>query len=168
MSNAGWLSNTSEQIAGAIGRGVARYLLGLPHLPSPLARPTSGSVEDVPVSENDIKRIAGTYIVKRSGGPGSVGSRPETQQLYKRTMRIYYDNGKMVLQRFGQLPVPILKQSDGTFRYRGAQEPVISFTTDGNITTIFSKSPSGVSDSGPMAGKADVKTFRNLAFGNLK
>lgn len=85
------LSNTSDQVATAIGRSVSRWLLNL----SPVItnEPVRKEVENVVVTETEAKKLAGTYVLSRS----STGqTSPATNALYKLTVRIYYDNGKMV------------------------------------------------------------------------
>jgi CubicO group peptidase (beta-lactamase class C family) len=154
------LCNTSEQAANTIGRDIARYMLGLPPLP---ARPDiKRTVENIAILDSDVEKISGTYQVKRTNSIANA----VTGNLYLRTLRIYYDNGQMMLQRFGEMPVPILKQTDGTYRFR-LPEPVISFSVEGNKKTITFKSPN-VTDHGERIGPADAKTFRHAAFLNLK
>jgi hypothetical protein len=154
------LCNTSEQAANVIGRDIARYMLGLPPLP---AKPeTRKTVENIAILDSDIEKISGTYQVKRTNSIANAA----TGNLYLRTLRVYYDNGQMLLQRFGEMPIPLAKQTDGTYRFRSA-EPVISFSGEGDKKTITFKS-ANVTDHGERIGPPDAKTFRQAAFLNLK
>ena len=156
------LSNTSDQVAGAIGRALSRWLLDLP--PIVTNSPVRREIENVMITEMEAKKLAGTYILSRSSNEQSS---PRTSAIYKRTVRIYYDNGKMVLQRFGELPIQLYKQSDGSFRFNMAAVPVITFTMNGGKQVLSFKSAS-LTDAGPKVGEADAKTFRTFSFQNLK
>lgn len=156
------LSNTSNQVATAIGRAVSRWLLNL----SPVItnEPVRKEVENLAVTKTEAKKPAGTYALSRS----STGqTSPATNALYKRTVRIYYDNGKLVLQRFGELPVPLYKQSDGSFRFNNAPLPVITISMDGEKQVLTFKSPA-ITDAGVRVGDADANTFRRISFQNLR
>src|ERR1035437_3967604 len=58
------LTNTEGQNAYAITRALARAVLGLPQLPAPAAAAAEKSLEDKPVSAEERKQLAGTYVLK--------------------------------------------------------------------------------------------------------
>lgn len=154
------LSNSSEQTASAIGKDITRHLHGLSPLPA--RGEDRKPVDDIAIHDSDIQKVTGTYLVKRLHSPNSWA----TNSMYFRTTRIFHENGKMLLQRFGELPVQIYKQADGTYRFR-SPEPVITIITEGDKKTITFKSPS-ITDQGNRIGDADAKTFRQSAFLNLR
>ncbi len=67
---------------------------------------------DLPVAKEEKMNLAGTYVVKRK----IIGSSTSlTYNLHTRTLRVFTESDQLMMQRFGELPEPILKQADGTF-----------------------------------------------------
>ena len=78
------------------------------------------------------------------------------------------ENGILVVQVFGDLPVRLKKQANGSFIPEGQGSPY-TFAIDGNemrLTITATGYPSSV-NTGLKAGYADARTFRTIAFCNL-
>ncbi|MGI8581079.1 MAG: hypothetical protein ACR2KX_02735 [Chitinophagaceae bacterium] len=156
------LSNTSGQMASAIGRRIARNMLGLTQVS---ARETSKKlIADLPVLTTEILRMTGTYVVQRKPTENSA---PSKFNLFKRTLRAFVENDRLMIQRFGELPLPLLKQNDENFMVKYALSTLYSFKTENGDIVINITNPGTVS-TGKRIGNADVKTFRNAAFENMK
>ena len=155
------LSNTSNMAAREIGRRVAAYLLEQPVPQFTKRKPTA--LANNTVTQEMINQITGTYVVSRTRKDATTTS----HTLYKRTLRIFVQNGKLMIQRFGELPTPLLLQQDGTFREKNNASPITFKTMD--TTTITFGSTEGIGyDTGSKIGKADATTFRAKAFENMK
>jgi hypothetical protein len=109
--------------------------------------------------------MAGTYIVKRTNIDSSS---PLTFNMWKRTIRVFTELEQLMMQRFGELPEPLLKQADGAFAIRSSPQLIISFKNENNNAVLSITSPGSYIESGARIGNADVKTFHNAAFENLK
>jgi CubicO group peptidase (beta-lactamase class C family) len=155
------LSNTDNQAASRIGTEIARNLFGLP--PIPVRENSKKILIDLPATNDEKLKVKGTYIVKRS----IVGNSPATVNLYKRTVRIFIENEQLMFQRFGEMPEPLLKQADGNFSIQSSPFMVVSFK-DENKNVILTMAYPGSTDTGLRIGNADVKTFHQAAFENLK
>ncbi len=83
-------------------------------------------------------------------------------------MRVFTEMDQLMLQRFGELPEPLLKQAAGTFAIRSSPRRIISFKNENNNIVLSITSPGSFIESGARIGNADVKTFHGAAFENLK
>ncbi len=156
-------TNTGGFGARFIGRQIARKMLGLP--PLPVSEQAKKIISDLPITKQEQLNMAGTYIVKRTV---TNSSSPLTYNMGKRTIRVFTEIDQLMLQQFGELPEPLLKQADGTFEVKnGRQRKIISFKNENNNIVISIVQPSYI-DSGAKIGNADVKTFHGAAFENLK
>ncbi len=109
--------------------------------------------------------MSGTYVVKRTI---TDSSSPLTYNMSKRTMRVFTEIDQLMLQQFGELPEPLLKQTDGNFAIRSSPQLIISFKNESNNAVLSITSPGSYIESGARIGNADVKTFHGAAFENLK
>jgi len=155
------LSNSSNQAAREIGRRVANYLLEQ-HVPGFTTRKPFG-FSNKPVNPEEFKDITGTYLIRRTRKDATAAS----HNLYTRTIRIFIQNGNLMIQRFGELPNPLLLQPDGTFREKN-NTSTITFNTLGTSTITFNFSDGLGYDFGSKVGNADARTFRAKAFENMK
>jgi CubicO group peptidase (beta-lactamase class C family) len=157
------LTNTNGPTARFMGRQIARKMLGLP--PPPGSELPKKIITDLPLTKQEQLNLAGTYIVKRTV---TNSSSPLTYNMEKRTMRVFTEIDQLMLQQFGELPEPLLKQADGTFEVKtGWQRMIISFKNENNNIVMSIVQPNYI-DSGARIGNADVKTFHGAAFENLK
>ena len=65
------LTNTEDQNAYAITRALGRAILGLPALPAP-KREAEPTLADKPVSADERKQLAGTFVLKLGQVGGAI------------------------------------------------------------------------------------------------
>jgi D-alanyl-D-alanine carboxypeptidase len=149
------LTNTEDQNAYAITRALGRAILGLPPLPAPKheAEPT---LADKPISADERKQLAGTFVLKL----GQVGaSLHDSFAQYRRTYRVFDENGRLMIQPLGEGPERLLKQDDGSFAMRSSPGAHISFVVqNGHATSMKMDSP-GFPLVGERVGDGDPATF---------
>jgi hypothetical protein len=153
------LTNTEGQNAYAITRALARAVLGLPQLPvPPAAAAEERMLEDKPISEDERKQLAGTYVLKLERlTPGL----HDSFEQYRRTFRVFDENGRLMIQALGEGPERLLKQQDGSFAARSQPWSRVSFVGQGRIAASMKMDPSdfGVPLSGERVGAGDPQTF---------
>jgi CubicO group peptidase (beta-lactamase class C family) len=149
------LTNTEDQNAYAITRALGRAILGLPPLPAPkpAAEPT---LADKSISADERKQLGGTFVLKL----GQVGANlHDSFAQYRRTYRVFDENGRLMIQPLGEGPEPLLKQDDGSFATRSSPAAHISFAVqNGHATTMKVDSP-GFPLVGDRVGDGDPGTF---------
>jgi D-alanyl-D-alanine carboxypeptidase len=154
------LTNTEDQNAYAITRAVARAALGLPQLPASPAAPGTSPLADLPVDTPERQRLSGTFLLKLDRlTPGLHDSFAQ----YRRTYRVFDENGRLMIEPLGEAPRRLFKQADGSFAMQSAPTDRISFTvTDGRVTSMHMDSHTyGVPLSGDRVGDGDPRTFHN-------
>jgi CubicO group peptidase (beta-lactamase class C family) len=151
------LTNTEGQNAYAITRALARTILGLPQLPVTPAVPAR-TLADKPVSAAELTQLAGTYVLRLEAvGPGLHDSFAQ----YRRTYRVFDEDGRLMIQALGEGPQQLLKQDDGTFAFRSKPQSHVSFTMRGGSAASLKMDPSdfGAPLSGDRIGTGDPETF---------
>jgi D-alanyl-D-alanine carboxypeptidase len=151
------LTNTEGQNAYAITRALARAVLGLPQLPAPPS-PAERPMEDRPVSAEERKQLAGTFVLKLDRlTPGLHDSFAQ----YRRTFRVFDEDGRLMIQSLGEGPERLLKQDDGSFAMRTRPSSRISFAVKNGTATSLKIDPSdfGAPLSGERVGTGDPQTF---------
>jgi CubicO group peptidase (beta-lactamase class C family) len=154
------LTNTEDQNAYAITRAIARAALGLPELAAPPAAPAEMPLADLPVDTTERRRLSGTFVLKLDRlTPGLHDSFAQ----YRRTYRVFDENGRLMIEPLGESPRRLFKQSDGSFATRLAPNDRIAFmVTDGRVTSMHMDSHTyGVPLSGDRVGDGDPRTFHN-------
>jgi D-alanyl-D-alanine carboxypeptidase len=149
------LTNTEDQNAYAITRALARAILGLPALPDPkpAAEPT---LADKPVSDAERKQLAGTFVLKLDRMSANLH---DSFAQYRRTYRVFDENGRLMIQPLGEGPERLLKQDDGSFGMRSSAASHISFVMQqDHAATIKIDSP-GFPLAGERVGDGDPGTF---------
>jgi len=151
------LTNTEGQNAYAIGRALARAALNLPELPKPpAARP------DVPLAGNPVlaaesKQLTGTYLLTVDKVPANLH---DSYAQYRRTYRVFDENGRLMIEPLGQGAERLLKLSDSTFAMRSSPRTRISFVLrDGRARGMKMDSPGGLELAGERVGDGDPHTF---------
>ncbi len=140
------LTNTENQNAYAIARALSRAVLKLPELPAAPAAPAPRILADEPVSAAQRAQISGSFTVKYDNiSPDMHGSFLQ----YRRTYKIYDENGRMMIEAIGQGAERLLKQPDGTFATKSSPRTVISFTIENNRAARMTMSGTGRSLAGP-------------------
>jgi CubicO group peptidase (beta-lactamase class C family) len=151
------LTNTEGQNAYAITRALARAVLGLP--PLPVTAPAAEKIlQDKPVSAEERKQFAGTYVLKL--GRLTPGLHDSFAQ-YRRTFRVFDEDGRLMVQALGEGPERLLKQEDGNFAMRSKPRSRISFEVEHGTAASMKMDPSdfGVVLSGERVGAGDPQTF---------
>jgi hypothetical protein len=151
------LTNTEDQNAYAISRALARAVLGLPELPATPA-PVRKALADLVISSDERKQLAGTFVLKLEKlTPGLHDSFAQ----YRRTYRVFDENGRLMIQPLGEGPERLLKQADDTFAMRTSPGNRISFVIQNGraISMKMDSQDFGVPLSGGRIGDADPKTF---------
>ncbi|HEY6391438.1 MAG TPA: serine hydrolase domain-containing protein [Bryobacteraceae bacterium] len=152
------LTNTEGQNAYAIARALARAVLGLPELPASADSIAERSLSDKSVSAAERKQLAGTFSLKFDKVPATLH---DSFRQYRRTYRIFDENGRLMIQALGEGPERLLKQEDGSFARRSSPGNRISFVIqDDRAVGMRINSPSGVRElSGDRIGDGDPHTF---------
>src|SRR5579859_3296981 len=149
------LTNTEDQNAYAITRALGRAILGLPPLPDPkpAAEP---ALADKPVSADERKQLAGTFVLKLD----KVGANlHDSFAQYRRTYRVFDEDGRLMIQPLGEGPERLLKQDDGSFALHSAPAAHVSFVMqNGHAATMKIDSP-GFPLVGERVGDGDPATF---------
>lgn len=149
------LTNTEDQNAYAITRALGRAILGLPELPAPKqeAEPT---LADKPISADERKQLTGTFVLKLA----QVGANlHDSFAQYRRTYRVFDENGRLMIQPLGEAPERLLKQGDNSFAMRSAPQTHISFAMQDMHTSILKLDSPGFPLAGARVGDGDPATF---------
>ncbi|PYP88510.1 MAG: hypothetical protein DMG65_15020 [Candidatus Angelobacter sp. Gp1-AA117] len=149
------LTNTEGQNAYAITRALARAILGLPSLPSP-ARSAEKSLADKPIPEEERKRLAGTYVLKLDRISANLH---DSFAQYRRTYRVFDENGRFMIQPLGEGPERLLKQEDGSFAIRSSPGANISFVLQNEHAITMKMESPGFPLAGERVGDAAPETF---------
>jgi D-alanyl-D-alanine carboxypeptidase len=149
------LTNTEGQNAYAISRALARAILGLSALPSP-APATEQKLADKPVSDGELKRLAGTFVLKLSQVSGNLH---DSFAQYRRTYRVFDENGRLMIQPLGEGAERLLKQEDGRFAFRSSPHARVSFVMQNDRATAMKMDSPDFPLAGDRVGGADPATF---------
>jgi CubicO group peptidase (beta-lactamase class C family) len=149
------LTNTEGQNAYAITRALARAILGLPALPAPTPAPEQ-KLADQPVSHAEVARLTGTFVLKL----GQVSENlHDSFAQYRRTYRVFDENGRLMIQPLGEGPERLLKQEDGKFAFRSSPNAQVSFVMRNDRATALKMDSPGFPLAGDRVGDADPATF---------
>jgi D-alanyl-D-alanine carboxypeptidase len=118
------LTNTEGQNAYAIARALSRAVLSLPDLPTPPDPKPLPALADKPVPSAEIEHWTGTFLLNAGKVPANLH---DSYAQYRRTYRVFNENGRLMIQPLGMAPERLLKQDDGTFAMRSAPRTRISF-----------------------------------------
>lgn len=152
------LTNTEGQNAYAITRALARTALGLPQLPVPPAA-AQNILDDKPISAAERKQLAGTYVLKLERLTTELH---DSFAQYRRTFRVFDENGRLMIQALGEGPERLFKQSDGNFAMRSKPNSRVSFALkDGAASMSINPSGFGAPLSGGRVGAGDPQTFHH-------
>jgi D-alanyl-D-alanine carboxypeptidase len=149
------LTNTEDQNAYAITRALGRAILGLPPLPEP--KPAAeATLADRPVSADERKQLAGTFVLKLD----QVGANlHDSFAQYRRTYRVFDEDGRLMIQPLGEAPERLLKQDDGSFAMRSSPAAHISFAMKDMHTSLMKIDAPGFPLVGERVGDGDPVTF---------
>jgi D-alanyl-D-alanine carboxypeptidase len=151
------LTNTESQNAYAIGRALARAVLGLAPLPAPRAQAAPRSLADAALAPAEREQVQGTYVVKFDKLPPELhGSFTQ----YRRTYRVFDENGRLMIEPLGQGAERLLKQADGSFAMRSAPGTRIAFVMESGRVARLTIDGAGRPLAGDRIGAADPHTFQ--------
>ena len=151
------LTNTEGQNAYAISRALARSILGLPELPKPRESGPAPALSDKSVSTSEIQRLSGTFLLTAGAVPSNLH---DSYAQYRRTYRVFNENGRLMIQALGQGAERLLKQDDGSFAMRSAARTKISFAIENeHALSMKMDSQGGLPLAGNRVGDGDPQTF---------
>jgi hypothetical protein len=148
------LTNTEGQNAYSMTRALARAILGLPALPS-VVPTVEQKLTDLPVPAAEIAHLAGTYVLKLGQVSGNLH---DSFAQYRRTYRVFDENGRLMIQPLGEGAERLLKQDDGKFAYRSSVAQV-SFVMQKDRATGMKMDSPGFPLVGDRVGNGDPATF---------
>lgn len=149
------LTNTEGQNAYAITRALARAVLGLPPLPAPA--PVSDRVlADKPISDSERKQLAGTYVLKLDHVSANLH---DSFAQYRRTYRVFDENGRLMIQPLGEGPERLFKQEDGSFAFHSSPATHVSFVLQNDHALSMKLDSPGFPLAGDRVGAGDPDTF---------
>jgi D-alanyl-D-alanine carboxypeptidase len=151
------LTNTENQNAYAIARALARVALSLPELPKPAAAPLDSPLAGDVISSSESKQLTGTFVLVATKVPANLH---DSFAQYRRTYRVFDENGRLMIQSLGQGAERLLKQPDGAFSMGTAPKTRISFVLrDGHAITMTMDSAGSLGLAGERVGDGDPRTF---------
>jgi D-alanyl-D-alanine carboxypeptidase len=150
------LTNTSDQNAKFIGSALARKVLALAPNPAPPAEAQQPTVADEPVSAEELKTLAGTYVLKVAEG-----AYHDSFAKFRRTYRVFDENGRLMIEALGETPVRLLKQNNGTFAVRTWPPGPVTFVMHGQEALTLRLSTTELTLAGERVGPADPQTFHS-------
>jgi CubicO group peptidase (beta-lactamase class C family) len=151
------LTNTEGQNAYAITRALARAVLGLAPLPAPRAS-QDRILTDNPVSADERAQLKGIFVLKLDRLSPDLH---DSFAQYRRTYRVFDENGRLMIQPLGEPAERLLKQDDGSFAMRSSPRSHISFVMVNNHAASMKMDASslGVPLSGANVGDPDPANF---------
>ncbi len=150
------LTNTAGQNAKYMGSALARSVLGLQPNPPPPAPAPLPVLTDEPVSADERSKLTGTYVLKVVEG----GYHDSFAQ-YRRTYRVFDENGRLMIEALGEKPERLLKQKSGSFAIRSWPQAPVTFAVHDQNDLTLRLTNSGLTLAGERVGPADVRTFYN-------
>ncbi|MGD0736555.1 MAG: serine hydrolase domain-containing protein [Terracidiphilus sp.] len=150
------LTNTEDQNAAAIASALARKFLNLPDTPARPAR-LQIALADAPTSLEERTQLTGTFVLQYEKVPPTLH---DSFLQYRRTYRVFDENGRLMIEALGQAPERLLKQSDGKFAMRSSPQELISFTIlDHQGTQLRINQGPDLTLAGQRIGPGDPRTF---------
>jgi CubicO group peptidase (beta-lactamase class C family) len=152
------LTNTEGQNAYAITRALARAALGLAPLPAPPPPAADRALVDTAVPAAERSQLSGTFALKLEHLNDGLH---DSFAQYRRTYRVFDDNGRLTIQPLGEGPERLLKQADGSFAIRSEPASHLTFVVKNGRAASLKIEPSsfGAPLSGDRVGPSDPQTF---------
>ncbi|HWZ44545.1 MAG TPA: serine hydrolase [Candidatus Saccharimonadales bacterium] len=149
------LTNTEDQNAYAITRALARAALGLPALP--VSQSTAArTLADKSVSASERKQLTGTFLLKLDRLSPNLH---DSFAQYRRTYRVFDENGRLMIEPLGAAPERLLKQEDGSFAMRSSPASHITFVMQNDRAASLKMESTGFPLAGDRVGDGDPQTF---------
>jgi CubicO group peptidase (beta-lactamase class C family) len=148
------LTNTSGQNAKFVGSALARKVLALTPNPPPPARAQQPIPTDEPTTADERGKFAGTYLLKVVEG----GYHDSFAQ-YRRTYRVFDENGRLMIEALGEKPERLLKQANGSYAMRSSPQAPVTFTLHDRNGVTLQLNNGGLTLAGERIGTAAPQTF---------
>jgi D-alanyl-D-alanine carboxypeptidase len=148
------LTNTSDQNAKFIGSALARKVFALPPDPPPPARALPPILTDEPVSADERNKLTGTYVLKVVAG-----AYHDSFAQYRRTYRVFDQNGRLMIEALGETPERLLKQKNGSFAMRSTPQAPVTFVMHDQNAFTLGLANDELTLAGERVGPADSQTF---------
>ena len=152
------LTNTAGQNAKAIGSALARRVLGLPPNQAPPKPAPQPILSDEPIAAEERSKLTGTYVLK-----AVEGGYHDSFAQYRRTFRVFDENGRLMIEAFGGSPERLLKQKDQSFAIRSSPRAPVTFTVHEQNALTLHLVKGGLTLAGERVGPADPRTFHAAA-----
>jgi hypothetical protein len=78
---------------------------------------------------------------------------------YRRTYRVFDENGRLMIQPLGEGPERLLKQEEGKFAFRSSPKSQVSFVMQNDRAAAMKMDSPGFPLAGDRVGEADPATF---------
>jgi CubicO group peptidase (beta-lactamase class C family) len=150
------LTNTSDQNAKFIGSALARKVLALAPNPAPPAQAQQPTLTDEPISGGERKQLTGTYVLKVVAG-----AYHDSFAQYRRTYRVFDENGHLMIEALGETPERLLKQTNGSFAVRSWPQGPVTFVMHDQGAFTLHLSTMELTLAGERVGPADPQTFHS-------
>src|SRR5262249_32052537 len=112
---------------------------------------------DQPISSADIKKWTGTFVLNAGKLPENLH---DSYAQFRRTYRVFDENGRLMIQPLGSGAERLLKQDDGTFAMRSAPRTHVTFARSGaHASGMRMESLGGLPRAGDRVGAGDPATF---------
>jgi hypothetical protein len=132
-------------------------VLGLAELPGPPEAAPARTLADQPVSASQIQQITGTFLLTAGKLPSNLH---DSYAQYRRTYRVFNENGRLMIQPLGQGAERLLRQEDGTYAMRSSPRTRIAFAIQSDrAVRMAMDSQGGLPLAGERVGDADPQTF---------
>jgi hypothetical protein len=86
------------------------------------------------------------------------GGYHDSFEQYRRTYRVFDENGRLMIEALGETPERLLKQNNGSFALRSSPQSPITFMNDHNALTLR-LIRSELTLAGERVGPGDPQTF---------
>jgi D-alanyl-D-alanine carboxypeptidase len=150
------LSNTEGQNAYAITRALSRQILGLSPLPAGAPAAQQRALDDIAVTPAERKQLEGTFVL----APDRVGADlHDSYAQYRRTVRVFDENGRLMIQTLGEGPERLMKQKNGTFARRSAPRAAVTIVVESGVAKTLKIESASLPLSGARVGPGDPATF---------
>jgi CubicO group peptidase (beta-lactamase class C family) len=159
------LTNTEGQNAYAITRALARAVLGLPDLPAGGGGNSAERVlADKAMTSVERAQVAGTYVLKLERLTPQLH---DSFAQYRRTYRVFDENGRLMIEALGGVPERLFQQEDGSFAMRTSPRGRVTFVIKDGHAASLTHATSMTTDgsgfgaplSGARVGDGDPRTF---------
>jgi hypothetical protein len=111
---------------------------------------------DQPVSAAERTGLAGTFALKL--GQVSANLHDSFAQ-YRRTYRVFDENGRLMIHPLGEGPERLLKQEDGSFTFRSSPKSRVSFVMQNDHAAAMKMDSPDFPLAGDRVGDGDPATF---------